>query len=386
MKILIAGDTFYPDLNGCAYFTHRLALSLVERGHQVRVIAPSRTFRSEWSERRGVKVFGVWSLPTIHYADFRFCLPWFIQKPIARVMQEFKPDVVHVQGHFMVGRTVVKVAKEMKLKVMGTNHFMPENLLPYLHLPHRAEEWLKRLAWNDFRTIFETLDSVTSPTQTAVDLVKQYGFSAPIQALSNGIDLKRFRPGQNAATLKERYQLPNKPVMLYVGRLDTEKNVDLILRALAQVDPAVAPHFLIGGKGFETKRLKALAQTLGLNDRVTFAGFVPDEELPFLYNAADAFVIAGTAELQSLVTLEAMASGLPVIGVDAMALPELVHDQENGYSFPPGDEARLAQAIRDLFSDEEQRKKMGQKSLEIVQAHSIDKVMATFESLYRQML
>jgi len=386
MKILIANDTFYPDLNGCAYFTHRLALWLMGRGHEVLVIAPSRTFRSEWTERGGVKVFGVWSLPTIHYAEFRFCLPFFIKSPIARAIREFKPDVVHVQGHFMVGRTVVKAARELGLKVMGTNHFMPENLLPYLHLPRRAEEWLTRKAWNDFRSIFEKLDHVTSPTQTAVDLVKKYGFSAPIQVVSNGIDLKRFRPGLDAAYLKGRYQLPDKPIMLYVGRLDTEKNVALILRALAKVDPAVAPHFLIGGKGFETKGLKELTQTLGLGDRVTFAGFVPDEDLPSLYNVADAFVIAGIAELQSLVTMEAMATGLPVIGVDAMALPELVHDQENGYSFPPGDADRLAQAIQALFTDEERRKKMGQKSLEIIQAHSIDKVMSTFESLYASLV
>ena len=113
---------------------------------------------------------------------------------------------------------------------------------------------------------------------------------------------------------------------------------------------------------------------------------MPDEDLPNLYKIADCFIIAGTAELQSLVTMEAMASGLPVVGVNAMALPELIHDGENGYLFELDNIESLTQSLIKILSDEKLRKQMGDKSLEIIQAHDINNSMVTFESLYQSML
>jgi 1,2-diacylglycerol 3-alpha-glucosyltransferase len=386
MRILIANDTFYPDLNGNSYFTYRLASGLIKRGHEVLVIAPSRTFRHEKSIRQGVPVFGLRSIPIPHYANLRIALPFFVKKTLTNVISEFNPEAVHVQDHSTVGRATIKIAKKLGIKIIGTNHFMPENLVFYLHFPDWLEKKVINLAWNDFRRIYEKLDIITTPTKTAVNLLKKYGFSKEVIPISNGIDTKKFRPGQDAAYLKQRYNLPDKPILLYVGRLDKEKNVDLVLRALAQVTPEeIAPHFLIAGKGYEMKNLKKLAEKLKIQNRVTFAGFMPDEDLPFLYNLASVFINAGVAELQSLVMMEAMASGLPVIGVNAMALPELVHDNENGYLFPIGDAKKLSGCIQKMFSNPEQMKLMGEKSLEIIRDHDAENIMSRFESLYNEL-
>jgi 1,2-diacylglycerol 3-alpha-glucosyltransferase len=382
MRILIANDTFHPDLNGNSYFTHRLASSLIKRGHQVLVIAPSRTFHHEKSIRGGISVFGLRSMPIPHYANFRIALPFFTTKTLTNVIKEFNPEVVHIQSHFAVGRLTAKVARKLGIKVIGTNHFMPENLVIYLHSPAWFEKKVIKWAWNDFKHIYEKLDIVTTPTQTAADLLKKYGFSKDVLAVSNGIDMKKFHPGQNAVYIKERYKLPDKPILLYVGRLDKEKNVDLVLRALASLDPKIAPHFLVAGKGYEMESLQRLAKELKIENSVTFAGFVPDEDLPFLYNAVSVFINAGVAELQSLVTMEAMATGLPVIGVNAMALPELIHHEENGYLFPIGDVKKLSECIQKLFSSPQQMELMGKKSLEIISNHDVEKTMSKFESLY----
>jgi glycosyltransferase involved in cell wall biosynthesis len=197
--------------------------------------------------------------------------------------------------------------------------------------------------------------------------------------------MKKFHSGQDANYLRQRYNLPNKPILLFVGRLDKEKNVDLVIRALASIDSKIAPHFLIAGKGYEMENLRQLARELKIEDRVTFAGFVSDEDLPFLYNTATVFINAGIAELQSLVVMEAMATGLPVIGVNAMALPELIHDGENGYLFPAGDIGKLASCIQKIFSNAEQREIMAKKSLEIIANHDVEKTMSRFESLYRDL-
>jgi glycosyltransferase involved in cell wall biosynthesis len=113
MRILIANDTFYPDLNGNSYFTHRLASSLIKRGHQVLVIAPSQTFHHEKSIRQGVPAFGLRSIPIPHYANFRVVLPFFATKALTKVIREFNPEAVHIQSHFTVGRMTMKIAKKI---------------------------------------------------------------------------------------------------------------------------------------------------------------------------------------------------------------------------------------------------------------------------------
>jgi len=123
-----------------------------------------------------------------------------------------------------------------------------------------------------------------------------------------------------------------------------------------------------------------------LKDRVTFLGHLPEEEVPRLYRAADVFVIAGVAELQSIATMEAMASGLPVIAANAMALPELVHHGENGLLFPEDDAQALAAAAVTILSNEPLRRQMAERSLEIIKVHDVNKVVAQYEMLYAQMI
>jgi len=154
-------------------------------------------------------------------------------------------------------------------------------------------------------------------------------------AISNGIDLKRFNPANDPEPARATYNLPHKPILLFVGRMDKEKNVDIVLRAVAAARKVVDFHFVAAGHGAEERKLKKLAQSLGIAEQVTFTGFVPDELLPSLYAAADCFVNAGIAELQCIVAMEAMATGLPIIGARAVALPELIHHGENGYLFTP---------------------------------------------------
>ena len=226
--------------------------------------------------------------------------------------------------------------------------------------------------------------TITTPTQTAANLLKRTGFSKEVYPVSCGIDLVRFNPKTKNYTLKKKYNLPDLPILLFVGRVDKEKNVDMVLKAIAKIPKDIKFHFAVAGNGAEKKKLEKLTQKLGLEKQVTFLGFVPDEDLPALYATSDCFVNAGIAELQCIAMMEAMASKLPVLGVNAMALPELCHDNENGYLFEENDIEGLAKLIAQMMSDEELRKKMGEKSLEIIQAHEINKTMERFEFLYRE--
>jgi len=388
MRILISTDTYYPQINGASYFTQRLAQAMKGRGHDILVIAPSTSFSSGMTLAQGVPVFGVMSIghPMLFKHNFRFVLPIpiIINKKIEKVVLGFQPDVIHIQGHFAISKSVVRAGKKAKIPLKGTNHFMPENLIHYFHLPNFVEKKILNWAWNDFRKVFNNLHTVTTPTRTAAELLKKTGFKKEVHPVSCGIDLVRFNPKTKDNTLKKKYNLPNLPVLLFVGRVDKEKNVDMVLKAIAKIPKNIKFHFAVAGNGAEKKNLEKLTKKLGVERQVTFLGFVPDKDLPGLYATSDCFVNAGIAELQCIAMMEAIASKLPVLGVNAMALPELCHDNENGFLFEEDDIEGLAKLIAEMMSNKELRKKMGEKSLEIIQAHEIDKTMKRFEFLYEK--
>lgn len=383
MKILISTDTYYPHVNGASYFTQRLAFYLQQQNHEVLVVAPATTYSFEEKNFNGVPMFGVPSFPILSFG-FRIVPPFAIKKNIEKAVVAFDPDIIHVQGHFTVSKNVIAAAKKNGLRapVVGTNHFMPENLVHYFHLPGYFEKKLMQFAWKDFRKTFDTLYGVTSPTRTAANLATSTGFAKQIEAISCGIDLARFNPSQKNKAIRAKYALPDVPLLLFVGRLDKEKDVDVVLQAVAKISRDIPFHFAIAGKGQEANRLKKLAEKLKITDRVTFLGFVPDEDLAAIYAESDCFVNACTAELQCIGAMEAMASGLPVIGANAVALPELVHDNENGFLFEPKNSDELAAKIERMFTDAQLRETMGLESLSIIAEHDINATIASFEKMY----
>ncbi|MGB8657227.1 MAG: glycosyltransferase [Candidatus Zixiibacteriota bacterium] len=386
MKIIIATDNYYPHINGASLFAQRLAFHLKKQGHSVLVIAPSLTTHSEFSTTNGIRIFGIRSVPILMYRGFRVSLPFFMKKRMEEIIQEFDPDIIHFQGHFYISKAVLSIAQKLKIPTLGTNHFMPENAIHYLHLPKFAENPIKRWAWKQFHSAFERMDIVTCPTETAVQVVRSNHLRKNAMVVSNGVDLSEFHAGNDGTYLKEKYKLPDEPILLYVGRLDKEKNIDMILRALALVTKRINVHFVVAGDGEEKAELRNSTKDLNLEKLVTFTGYVLDEDLRNIYRIADCFVIAGAAELQSIVTMEAMASGLPVIALNALALPELVKPGVNGYLFEFNDINGLAQDIMRIFSDDSLRKKMAAESLELIKDHRIENTVHKFESLYQSLL
>ncbi|MBM6402967.1 glycosyltransferase [Phycicoccus sp. CSK15P-2] len=386
MKILIAADTYAPDVNGASYFAQRLAAGLAT-DHEVHVIAPSRTARSSSSTGAGgITEHRVRSLPVVLSRGFRFCPPVGLGSHVRSVLRSVRPDVVHVQSHFLVGRAVLHAAREMGIPVVATNHFMPENLLHYVPggaaVRRRAHGW----AWQDAAGVLALADVVTSPTPFAAALAESAGVPGPVLPISCGLDLDRFSSARDGARFRRKYGLPSGPVLASVGRLDPEKNVHEFIEALALVRAHRDVHLLVVGDGAERPRLEALAAERGVADSVTFTGVLDDAELPEAYAAADFFGIAGTAELQSLVTLEAMATGLPVLGVDAGALPHLVQHGRTGWLYPHGDVEELAGRLAALLEDPESARRMGRNAGAVAAGHDLGATLEAFLGLYEACL
>jgi glycosyltransferase involved in cell wall biosynthesis len=175
-------------------------------------------------------------------------------------------------------------------------------------------------------------------------------------------------------------------MILYTGRLSGEKSLPVLIQAMPYVHAALDCHLLLAGVGREKENLEALVKKLNLQKKTTFVGGLSRQDLPKIYNLGTLFAIPSTAELQSIVTMEAMASGLPVVAVNAGALPELCHDGENGYLHAVGDSRDMAEKIIKILKNPTLAKAMGQKSRDIVRQHSFDEVIKVFEGVYHQVL
>ncbi|MGI9001369.1 MAG: glycosyltransferase [Pseudonocardia sp.] len=378
LRILIGAETFPPDVNGAARFADRLAIGLAGRGHDVHVVAPSRTGPPSRETRDGITVHGVRSHRYVMHPDFQVCMPWEAGPATAALLAEIDPDVVHTQAHMVVGRGVVNAAHRAGRPLVATNHFMPENLVSHSPIPQVLRRAAYAWAWRDLGRVFGRAGVVTAPTPRAVELLVRFAGLPDAIPVSCGIDADRYRAAPQAPG--------TVPTVLFVGRLDREKRVDELIRAFAALPPAQPATLEIVGDGARREDWTALAAGLGLEDRMRFRGFISEEELLDAYARAAVFCMPGVAELQSLATLEAMAAGTPVIAADAMALPHLVHPGCNGWLYTPGDVGDLTARLGSLLADAGLRRRMGAASREIVAEHAIDATLGTFEGIYERVL
>ncbi len=380
MRIVVGCDTFAPDVNGAARFAERLAAGMVQRGHEVHVVAPGQRWRrshpaTETIEGERMMLHRPPALRWLPHDWLRFVLPWRARHYVKRVLDEVQPDVVHIQSHIILGRALSAEAKKRGIRVVATNHVMPENVLDFTLLPKWAERLFIKWAWADADRVLSRASALTTPTRRAADFLERNTRRRDVLAVSCGL-----RASNYTADLTPRTE--NR--LVFVGRVTLEKEIDVILRALTRLDPALNVTFTVVGDGDQRKNLERLAVELGVADRVRFTGRVEDDELRRHLTGASIFVIASIAELQSIATMEAMASGLPIVAADAVALPHLVRTGENGYLFEPGNDRELADRVtRILGFDDEEYQRMQRASLDAVQAHDLDRTIDTFERLYR---
>ncbi|HEU5365936.1 MAG TPA: glycosyltransferase [Hanamia sp.] len=382
MNILFVSSSYYPHINGVYYFVCRVGPMLQERGHKVAVIAPSESLHFSNTKIDNLHVYGIPSFPVIINPTIRLPIPFLLKSRIAQIIENFKPDVIHIQDHFPLSKAVVEVNKKLKIPIIGSNHFMPENftvLLKNKNLKKRLENYL----WKGFSKVFNQLNIVTTPTETGAQLIRPR-LKVNAIAISSGINLSLFNPSGDTTEIKEKYSIPDKPVLLYVGRLDPEKHIEEIMQAITIAVKKIDFCFVVVGKGISKTSLEKLSHESGITHNVLFTGFVPDNDLPYFYKLSRCFIIASIAELLSLSTLQAMASGLPVISVNAGALVELVKDTKNGYLYNEGDVIAIAQSIEDILTNDELYTKMRNKSMEYVQQHDINKTVKLFEKLYQE--
>lgn len=385
MKILLATESYYPNIDGGAIAQNNLVKWLTKKGHNLEVIAPGSSFLNKTEVLDDVKIHRTCAIPLPFYMNSRYFFSPFPLFKIGKIIRDFRPDVVHVCSPYPVGVSAMIWARKYNIPVLGSIHLLPENMFsPMLHL--KDFDIFKNFSWCYLTYFFNLLDWNTIPTETGAKIYQKHGLNKKVTAISNGLDSRVFNSDNNGGYLRKKFDLPDKKIVLCTGRITEEKNLEVFIKSIPYVLEKIDAHFvLVGGGGEYKQRLIDLSDGLGVKDDITFTGFLDWEDYPNIYDLADVFALPAESELQSIVTLEAVSSGLPVVLVNKGALPELAGNN-NGFLFPPKNSQVMADKIIKILSDDELRKKMAENSIELANKHSKEYVTEEYEKIYKYVI
>jgi 1,2-diacylglycerol 3-alpha-glucosyltransferase len=374
MRIAMVTDSYYPTRDGVVTSITIAKEGLEKLGHEVIVVAPcpGKEHRME-----GVSYF-----PAIRFKSYPgYFIPIYPSNKMD-VIRSIGPDIIHIHGMAVMALKALIAARNLKIPTVLTFHTMVGDTIEFYSPIKAVPEIQKKLVWLYLRNMLKRPGAVIGPSASTIDELLNNGVRPKrTEIIPTGIDVSRFNPNTDGSAIRERYGLLNDKVALYVGRLSFEKNIDVIISALRHID---GMKLLIAGKGPAKDSLTEAAAAAGVADRVIFAGFVPDEELPQLYAAADVFVSASEFETQGLSVLEALACGLPVACAGKRAFKDVIKNGVNGFLFDGG-AAECSDAIRSCLSCDDAVKENARRTAESLSVGMCaERLVKLYEELIRK--
>ena len=384
MKILFTTESYYPIIDGGAIAQHRIVHELIKKGHDVRVIAPNFSFKNTIEDDIGSTIYRPRAFLLPFYMNNKYHFTPFPLRYVKKILDTFKPDVINVCSPYPISICAVIWAKKKHIPLVGSIHILPENVLAPFFTSALYPTMVK-YTWSYLVYFYNLVDWATVPTRTGAIMYQEKGLVTPVTSISNGVDTEMFKPTNEGEYLRKRFNLPKKPLILYTGRINQEKNVDVLVKAIPLILNKVDAHFLFCGSGGLKPEMMKLTQDLGVDAHTTFIDFLDWADYPNIFTLADVFVMPAESELQSIVTLEAIASGVPPVVVNKGAVPELA-SAENGLVFEPQNSNQLATNIITILSNKKLRNTMKKNSLKLSEQHSMNAVGTQYEQVYEKVL
>ncbi|WP_377891086.1 glycosyltransferase family 4 protein [Alkalihalobacillus sp. R86527] len=335
MKISIVTETFLPSTDGVVTRLRASIDYLIDQGHEIQVIAPDLGVRSY----RNIRFDGVQPRTFFLYKHRKFGMP---TKQIKTYLEDFNPDLVHVVNPAFMGYSGIKYGKKLGVPLIASYHTHAPKYADYYNVP-----WAEPLLWWHFRRMHNKADLNLCTSQAILEELNEQDFYN-VHLWKRGVDTERFNPELREESMRERLTEgnPHKTLLLFVGRLAFEKEIDTLLPMLEEKQDA---HLAIVGDGPYREQLEKNFSHL---TNVTFTGFMHGEELATAYASADAFMFPSTTETLGLVILEAMASGLPVVAAESGPTNEQVEDGSTGLLYRSGKEGNLTETIARLENED----------------------------------
>ena len=377
MRYTIVTETYPPEINGVALTVQGMELGLRQRGHEVDLVRPtqmdeSRAFRENLTPPDGLTV--VRGLPLPRYPNLRFGLP--CRGRLQKLWQDRRPDAIYVATEGPLGNSAVNAAKALGIPCITGFHTRFDHYVAdygFASLRPLAVRWMRRF--------HNRADMTLVPTPGLKRELQEMDFRHP-HCLRRAVDCDRFDPARRSATLRTTWGLGREDLaVLFVGRIATEKNLELSIdafRALQRQRPD-ARYIWIGDGPMR-------AEIAAENPDFIFTGMLRGEELATAIASTDLFPFASQSETFGNVTLEAMASGVPVVAFDYGAAHEFLRSGIHGAVIPLDDDDGFISATCQLGSDDTKRKSMGGAGRKAMQALRPEQVAADLDDLFQLLI
>ena len=392
MKVAFTSDVYWPRINGVTVSTNIFLNELTKLDHEIRLWAPDYPVAEDQKKlyHTDPRVHRLGSFGLFFSKEDRLVAP-FQKGRFYRELDAFAPRLLHIQTEFRLSWLAIPYAKKRHLPVVQTCHTYFEQYINF-YMPFLPQELAKKFARNMTYQWFKHADAVITPTEPMKAVLQSYGLTCPITVVPTGIPEEDFQGVDKAAERRESRwllqfpQIRGKKIMLYVGRIGQEKNVDFLLDVVERVKRTVPNTCLIlAGNGPYLETFKANAAARGLGDSMLCLGYVNRAELKYLYALADVFSFASVTETQGLVTIEAMMCGTPVVAVGKMGTKEVMAGDHGGYMVDEDPEAFSAAVVK-LFTDPALYEAKSAEAKAYAHHWTAAKMALKVEALYEQVL
>jgi glycosyltransferase involved in cell wall biosynthesis len=333
MRIALFTETFLPKVDGIVTRLKHTVEHLQKQGNQVQVFCPDYGL----TEYRGATVYGISAFPLPLYPELKLAMP---RPSIGRAVKAFNPDIIHVVNPAVVGLAGVYYAKQYGIPLMASYHtHLPE------YLKHYGLGMLEPVMWSLLRSVHNQAKLNLCTSTAMVSALSDRGIERA-DLWQRGVDTESFQPELASREMRSRLSQghPDDPLLLYVGRLSAEKEVDRIKDVMAAIPRSRLA--LVGNGPAHDSLERHFAGT-----NTNFVGYLHGRELGAAYASADAFIFPSRTETLGLVLLEAMAAGCPVIAANSGGIPDIVTNGVNGFLFDPDDAQGAIRATQNLFAD-----------------------------------
>jgi len=328
MKILITTDWYKTVINGVVTSVINLEEELKKKGHEIKILT--------LSEDTHPKCDGsVYYVPSINmskiYPNARASI--FSHKDYIDELISWNPDIVHSQCEFTTFIYAKKIANILDIPIVHTYHTIYED---YTHYISPSKTVGRKAVAALSKRLLNNMQAIIAPTEKVSDLLKGYGVSPQIHTIPTGIDLRKFNVtllNKQKESMKEELGIPkNNVILLSVGRLAKEKNIDEIIRYMGMIEKDNVSLLIVGDGPYKNK-LENEARELNLGKRIIFTGMISPEKVPLYYQLGNIFISASNSETQGLTYIEALASGLPAVCKSDPCLKDVIINEFNGFQY-----------------------------------------------------
>ncbi len=377
MRIGMMADVYKPHVSGVTHYVELNKRYMEKAGHDVFIFTlGDHNYQDD--EPRVIRSPGLPLVDTGYYLSLSY------SRSAKHLLQTM--DIVHVQHPFLSGRLAIHYCHPLHIPTVFTNHTRYD-LYAQAYLPILPVEISDGLLQAYMPQFCQAMDLVISPSAGMAQILRGMGVGTPIEIIPNGVELERFYAA--APLPRSQFGFTDRDILLvYAGRLASEKNLGFLLQAFAGVARAVDNAYLLiiggGTKPIEAET-RALAAELKLSERVRFTGMLPYEELPAYLQMCDAFVTASVTEVHPLSVIEGMACGLPVMGIDSPGVGDTVEDGKSGF-LSSEDLPTFTAKLTRLCLDRDLRKQMGEAARQASRQYAIERTTDMLLAHYKRLI